>query len=67
MDFPIHIDTFCTLRGRKLCFSVPAGCFLDLANSADPDEMHLYAAFIWVFTVCQSTHFDICGVIMTNT
>ena len=27
-----------------------------LANIEDPDEMPHHAEFIWVFTVCQSTH-----------
>ena len=35
--------------------SVPEVVFI-LANSADPDEMHHYAAFHLVFTICQSTH-----------
>ena len=41
----------------KYCFSLKLNFIL--ANSADPDEMLRYAAFIWVFTVCQSTHFGV--------
>ena len=30
-----------------------------LANSANPDEMYLMRHFIWVFTVCHSTHLGV--------
>ena len=30
-----------------------------LTNSVDPDEMPYYAAFIWVFSVCKSTHLGV--------
>ena len=58
MDLPIHIDTISMglpivyFKGAQVefsklrctCFSVPEGC-LNLANSADSDEMQQYAAF----------------------
>ena len=37
-----------------------------LANSADPDEMQPYAAFIWVFTVCQRTFLGDWGLQMVK-
>ena len=63
MDFPIHIAT--TSMGLSIVYfkgskflnydvSLSLEVVLILANSADPDEMQLYAAFIWVFTVCNS-------------
>ena len=30
-----------------------------LANSADPDEIHIMRHFIWVFTYCQITHLGV--------
>ena len=33
-----------------------------LATSVDPDEILCYAAFIRVFTVCQSTHLGVTSV-----
>ena len=32
---------------------------LVVANSENPDEMQDYLHFIWVFTVCQSTHLGV--------
>ena len=51
--FPIHIDTFCILSGKRLTFLNHDVCVsikvvkvvLILANSADSDEMQHYAAF----------------------
>ena len=58
MDFPIQIDTF----SRRLpwatgrIFKLPSlEVVFIVPNSVDPDEMQHYAAFFWVFTVCQST------------
>ena len=39
---------------------------LMLANSADPDEMQLYAVFHLVFTVCQSTHLGVSSKGLTD-
>ena len=33
--------------------------FFVLANSVDTDEMPHYAAFIWVYTVCQITYLGV--------
>ena len=49
----------CILRGRRLLFPqnivfISLKIRFVLANSADPDEMPQYVAFIWVFIVCQS-------------
>ena len=33
--------------------------FLPFKNSVDPDELQLCAAFIWVSTVCKSTHLGV--------
>ena len=32
------------------------------ANSTDPNEMQHNAAFIWVFTVCQSSHLGVSSI-----
>ena len=66
MDYPIHIDTISMClsilyyKGSHVkiykvnLFLSPKIVFI-LANSADPDEMPHFAAFIWVITVCQSS------------
>ena len=41
----------------KCCCFISLKIIFNLTNSADPDEMQLFMAFIWVFTVCQSTVF----------
>ena len=47
-------------KGSQVTFS-KIRCFIalkiifTLTNSADPDEMQHFVAFIWVFTVCIST------------
>ena len=43
------------------CISFVEDCFV-IANSVDPDEMPHYAAFIWVFAVCQRTHLGVTSI-----
>ena len=38
-----------------------------LAKNADPDEMPPYAAFIWVFTLFQSTHLHVPVPVLAGT
>ena len=40
---------------RFRCF-ISLKIIFTLTNSADRDKMQQFVAFIWVFTVCQSTH-----------
>ena len=56
-------------RGHRLQFPENVVFFslkidVVLANSADPDEMPPYAAFLWVFTVCQRTCLGVSGLQM---
>ena len=63
MEFSIKFDTIKSVTLGSLviifkkCYNSLQIDFV-LANSADPDEMHL----IWVFTVCQSNHLGVSGL-----
>ena len=56
--------SLCILRGHGLNFEInilflSLKIYFVLANSVDTDEMPHYAAFIWVYTACQSTYLGV--------
>ena len=62
----------CTYQGdtgwnfKIKCVSVSQDYVFILANSTDPDEMLHMQHFIWVCTVCQSTHLRVPGMQRDN-
>ena len=48
----VYIEGFRAIISKKNDISL--NIVFVSANSEDPDEMSHHAAFIWVFTVCQS-------------
>ena len=54
-------------KGSKIEFSklyifLSVNVVVTLVNTADPDEMQQMLHFIWVFTVCQSTHLAVSSI-----